>query len=239
MTTFSNLIKQNPFTNHRKLSNKDAIPVVQVVNKQNKLISKFIGEQSKWKKFLEEKQKQIAIAKSKIKHMEVKLTSLVAIFAVAMTFSLVTLLILTPLAVLGITLKVPYLMWSLGVGGVVFGVSIGSLAIKSSLYLTAKKNELEKIRQEKRHFQSLLKNKEIIGIFFNFDKLLAWDVIELTVEQHTRLVKSDYWKQSLMLDLIDSLDTALQYEKNHLVMPLDLQKTVKETFNKLHRILPV
>lgn len=203
--------------------------------KKKGLVARFIGEQGKWKRFIDQKQEEIARAKAKIKNHEVKLASLIAIFVISMAFSLVTLVVLTPLAILGLAIKVPYLLWSMGIGGVIFGVTTGSAAIRSASYLNRKKEELEKIRKERRQFKFLVKHKDVLRIFMNYDELKQLGFIDLTKEEHQTILKKDYWKQAEMIQLVEEMEIGLEYVKNLVKFPEDLEKSIKAKFTHLLR----
>ncbi len=203
--------------------------------KNKAMLSRFLAEQTKWKRLIREKQARFLEKKGKIKSHEVKLSILLAVFIVMMAFSLVTLLILTPLSVMGLAFHVPRLIWGLGLGEVVFGVIVGFAAISSALALHAEKEELDQIVKEKKHFKSLMKQRGVMGHFFNFDQLSHWGLIELSREEHQQLLKEEFWKHPLFVELMEELENVVHYEKNHLAIPLEMQVHMRQLLSRLER----
>jgi hypothetical protein len=198
-------------------------------------IAKYIKEQSNWKIKIEEKQKQLLNLKTIIKNSEIHSATLFSIFAISIFFCLVSLFILTPLSVLGVAIRATSLMWGLGMGSGIIGVLIGLAAIKSTVSLHKNKDIFEKITSERDHFKHLIDKRDTISTFLNYNKLNTLGVIEISQEDHLSIIRSDLWHHSLFVDYLEDLELAEQYEKNGLMIPVDLQKKIqKNFFNLIH-----
>lgn len=202
---------------------------VDAKEKKNKFVSKYINEQTKWNSKIREKQNIIIDLKTIIKNLEIHNTTLIAIFAIAIAFSLVSLIILTPLSIIGLATK-PHLMWGLGIISGLVGIGVGSASIKSSIALNKKKNELEKVSYEREHFRSLLSKRDVINTFLNYDKLIDLNIIAISRQEHMSLMQTDIWHHPQFISHLEDLDQAEQYEKNGLPIPQELQKRIQQKF---------
>lgn len=194
--------------------------------------SKYIKEQATWKAKINEKRKQISQLKGIIKNLEIHSTTLIAIFAIAIVFCLVSLFILTPLSVLGLAIRATHLMWGLGIGSGLLGVAIGIAAIRSSVALHKNKTALEKINLEREHFKLLISKRDTISTFLNYEKLNEWNLIKITPYEHLKIIQANLWHHPLFVGHLEDLEQAEQYEKNGLAFPKELQKKIQENFTQ-------
>lgn len=225
--------KQNIIQKLRTEQHKIKNESTDLREKKNKLMSKYINEQKRWKNKVREMQKQIANLKTMIKTLEIHSIILIAIFAVTITFSLVSLIILTPLSVIGIAIKATHLMWGLGVGSGILGIGVGAASIKSTISLNRKKEELELVNFEKERFNYLIQKRNEITIFLNYDRLCELNIIDRSRAEHLAIIQSDFWNHPIFPSHLEELELAEQYEKNGLMIPKELREKIQQNFANL------